>query len=196
MSGFNNNKKKKKIYIHGNLQLWLSVCVCVCVCTCVCVCVCVRGGRMGMCQCKWPETIIWLLVFFVLETYTVISRQIPTCDSAHSWWPFSAAPLGDQVTSTMICYPAQLHYPEPPSPSLLSTELESDKCKFLSHWFDLTWVQSCQAQFLRSPRAGVNRSTHSANASDRECMVPVQLVPQEIVKLRPSMPGRSFRKHK
>ena len=43
----------------------------------------------------------WLLELYLLETSKVISGQVPTRDSAHSWWLFCAAPRGDQGTSTM-----------------------------------------------------------------------------------------------
>ena len=41
------------------------------------------------------------LVFYILPTSKVLSGQVPTCDSAHSWWLYSAALLGNQATSTM-----------------------------------------------------------------------------------------------
>ena len=37
----------------------------------------------------------WLLKFYVLATSKVLSESVLAGDSAHSWWPFSAAPLGD-----------------------------------------------------------------------------------------------------
>ena len=43
----------------------------------------------------------WMLEVYILATSKVISGRVPTCDSAHSWRIYSAAPLGDQVTSTM-----------------------------------------------------------------------------------------------
>ena len=49
-----------------------------------------------------------LLLFYSLETFTVILRWVisrPTCDSAHSWRFFSAAPLrGDQAAINMTRY--------------------------------------------------------------------------------------------
>ena len=47
---------------------------------------------------------IGLLLFSVLATSEVISGWIPSCDSAHSWWLYSAASLGHQATGTMTCY--------------------------------------------------------------------------------------------
>ena len=41
------------------------------------------------------------LLFYALATSKAISGRIPTCDSAHSWSLYSAAPMGDQATSTM-----------------------------------------------------------------------------------------------
>ena len=52
----------------------------------------------------------WL--FYVLATSTVISGWAPTCDSVHLWWPFCAAPVGNQATATMTWYPTQSHYPD------------------------------------------------------------------------------------
>ena len=49
---------------------------------------------------------------YFLATSNVISGQVLTCDSAHSWRLYSAVPLGDQATSTMKCYPTQSHYPD------------------------------------------------------------------------------------
>ena len=60
----------------------------------------------------------YLSLFYVLGTSTVISGQVPTCDSAHSYWIYSAGPLEDQATSTITWYPMHSHYPdtEPTSP--------------------------------------------------------------------------------
>ena len=55
---------------------------------------------------------------------------------AYSWLPYSAAPLGDQVVSTMTWYPTKSHYsdtePTNPYPNLImsSTWLGSDKWQF------------------------------------------------------------------
>ena len=87
----------------------------------------------------------WLLGFYVL----VKSGQVPTCDNAHSWWFYSATPLGDQTTSTITWYPIQTHYPdtEPTSPCPILINYNADtwlgkgKDRFLSHWFDSTMVR-------------------------------------------------------
>ena len=69
-----------------------------------------------------------------------------TSDSAYSWQIYSAASLGQQVTSTMTYYLTQLHYPdtEPSSPCpfliMPSARLGSDKHQFSSHSFDSTRV--------------------------------------------------------
>ena len=34
-------------------------------------------------------------------------RWVPTSDSAHSWYLYSAAPVGNKVTDTMTQYPTQ-----------------------------------------------------------------------------------------
>ena len=54
----------------------------------------------------------WLLEFYALATSKVILGQVMTCASVHSWRLYSAAPLGDQATSTMTWYPTQPQYPD------------------------------------------------------------------------------------
>ena len=44
---------------------------------------------------------IALLLFYILATSKGIPVWVLTCDSVHSWWLYSAAPLGDQATNTM-----------------------------------------------------------------------------------------------
>ena len=39
----------------------------------------------------WEPSYPGLLLFSVLATYKVTSVQVPTCDGAHSWRPYSAA---------------------------------------------------------------------------------------------------------
>ena len=76
------------------------------------------------------------LRFRSLLTSKVILGRLPTCDSIHSLWLYSAASMGIQVASTMIRKPTQSHCPdtEPtnPCPILLmpSTRLGSNKYKF------------------------------------------------------------------
>ena len=49
---------------------------------------------------KWTlASLIWLLGYYILATFKVISGWVPTCDSAHSWWLYSV----------MISY-SQSHY--------------------------------------------------------------------------------------
>ena len=92
-----------------------------------------------------------LLLFCVLATSEVISGRVPTCDSAHSWWFNSAAPLGDQATRTMIWYCTQSHYPDPepisPCPVLNNAEHLARKrqlpiLKSSPEWCLHTWVMS------------------------------------------------------
>ena len=40
----------------------------------------------------------WLLEVYILSTLRVISEQVLTCNSVHSWQFYSAAPLGSQTT--------------------------------------------------------------------------------------------------
>ena len=85
-----------------------------------------------------------LLLFYVLATYKVISWRVPTCNSVHSWWLYSAVPLRTQAVSTMIWYPIESHYfdtePTSPCPILItpSTWLRNNKhkCYKLSVWLD------------------------------------------------------------
>ena len=44
----------------------------------------------------WRAMESWLSWFGVLATSKVISGRVPSCDSAHSWRLYSAAPLGNQ----------------------------------------------------------------------------------------------------
>ena len=52
---------------------------------------------------------VCLLLFYVLATM-VKSGLVPTRDSVHSLRFYSAAPLGNQATSTMFRFPTQSHY--------------------------------------------------------------------------------------
>ena len=47
-----------------------------------------------------------MLLFYVLATYQVMSGEVPTCGSVHSWRFYGAASLGDQAVSTMTPYSA------------------------------------------------------------------------------------------
>ena len=61
-----------------------------------------------------------LLLFYVIATSKVISGQVPTGDSAHSWWLYSAALLRHQATSTLTWYPTQSYNPDTEPTSLCS----------------------------------------------------------------------------
>ena len=52
-----------------------------------------------------------MFTFYILATSKVISRQVLTCDCAHSWQLCSATQLGNQAISTMTYYPTRLHCP-------------------------------------------------------------------------------------
>ena len=86
-------------------------------------------------------TNVLLLLFYVLATSMVISGWVPTCECVLMAL-YSAAPLGDQATSSITWYLTQSHYPdtEPTSPCLIlimpSARLGSDQYKFVTHWFD------------------------------------------------------------
>ena len=52
-----------------------------------------------------------VLLLYILATPKVIQGWKPTCDSTHSSWLHSAAPLGDHTTSIMAGIPSQSHSP-------------------------------------------------------------------------------------
>ena len=64
------------------------------------------------------------------------SGWVPTCDSAHTWQHYNAAPLENQSAITMIQYPTQSDYPETDLTSsypillMLNTRLGNDKDEF------------------------------------------------------------------
>ena len=45
-----------------------------------------------------------VLLFYVLATSRVMSGRVPTCDSAHSWRHYSAAPLGNSCSIIKLLY--------------------------------------------------------------------------------------------
>ena len=90
----------------------------------------------------------WELYVPAIIYRSVIWGWVLTCDNTYSWRRYSAAPPGDQVTGTMTWRATQsdCNDTEPSSPcptlTMLSTRLESDKYKYLSHWIDSTRLQS------------------------------------------------------
>ena len=48
----------------------------------------------GDCVSGFVSVVVWLLEFYVLTTYKVMSGYALTGDSAYSWWVYSAAPTG------------------------------------------------------------------------------------------------------
>ena len=66
----------------------------------------------------------------------VITGWILTCDSAHQWQRYSAAPVGDQAAGTMVRLLTQLQYTDTeltiPCPILVMpiARLGSDKYQF------------------------------------------------------------------
>ena len=54
-------------------------------------------------ECEGSLNVIgWLLEFYALAISKVMSGWLPTCESVHSWQLYIAAPLGDQVTWSVI----------------------------------------------------------------------------------------------
>ena len=53
---------------------------------------------------------VCLLLFYVHATSKVIAEWVATCEGAHSWRLYSAAPLINQATSNMTWYLTKSHY--------------------------------------------------------------------------------------
>ena len=85
-----------------------------------------------------------ILKFCFQATSKVISGQVQTCDSAHSFGLYSVAPLGNQAADTMTLCPTQLHYPHTeltsPCPILLMSFARqgSENYEFYKSLFDST----------------------------------------------------------
>ena len=80
----------------------------------------------------------WLLEFYILATFKVISGWVLICGSTKSWQLYSTAPLGNEATDNMIQDPTQAHYPDTEPTSLASLIMPSawlggNKYTFLSH---------------------------------------------------------------
>ena len=60
-----------------------------------------------------------LLEVYVLQISKVISGWVPPCDSAYTWWLYSAAPLGNQAIGTMTQHLTQSNYPDTKLPILV-----------------------------------------------------------------------------
>ena len=92
----------------------------------------------------------WLFEFYILATSKIISGWELSCDSA--------APLGNQATSTMTSYPIQSHYPDTelisPCPILLmpSARLGSDKYQFYE---SLVWLDQETSSWSPTHKGGV-----------------------------------------
>ena len=127
-------------------------------------------GRQVSTGCSWRFS-LWLIEFYVLAT-----TKVPTYSIAHSWWLYSAAPLGDHAASTMTSYPIQSHYPdiEPTTPCpiliMLSACVRNDKYQFLSHWFDATNFPKLETD------ARLIRSSHLIQKLWRVCKLSKSLV--------------------
>ena len=101
-----------------------------------------------------------LFLFCVLSTFKVISALVPTCDSAHSWQPNSAAPLGDQATTPCPDIPLShiVLTLSQPVPNLImpSIWLESSNNQLLCHWFGSTQVRIHKVQIPSLPKQKTN----------------------------------------
>ena len=127
------------------------------------------GDWCGLFWSQALASLMWLgsytnyrLIRFLVGGRSFISSSgwVPTCDSAHSWRLYGAAPLGDQAVSTITWYPIQSQYPdtEPTSPCPILVKpdawLRSNKYKLLSHWFDSTmvWIHWFESHDLPKPK--------------------------------------------
>ena len=116
---------------------------------------------------SWVDHGIWFicLLFYILATFKVISGWVLICDSAHSWWLYSASPLGKQAISTMTWFPTQSHYldaePTSPCPILIMqiTRLGSNKYQFVNHSFVSTALRTCAFESHDLPRRELDGST-------------------------------------
>ena len=112
------------------------------------------------------------------------SGWIPICDSAHSWWNYSAALWGDQAISIMTRYPTQTHYPDTvvinPYPILImpNASLVNDQYQFCKAlvWLGLDLnTEQCASEacaLLIRPSHPVTLFRHfmSASTSSRICI--------------------------
>ena len=75
----------------------------------------------------------WYLELYILAISKIRPVWAPTCDTAHLWQQYSAAPLGNEPAATMTQYPTHVQYSatEPTSHSLLSVGLGRDRYKFV-----------------------------------------------------------------
>ena len=93
------------------------------------------------------DSVLYLLLFYILVTSKGVWVWVPTCYSAYPWRLYSVVSLWGYATSTTKWYLTQSHYPiiEPTSwiPYPNNAEHQpSDKHTFLSHWFGTTRVLS------------------------------------------------------
>ena len=90
---------------------------------------------------KWKKQRIRIIcsLCYVLATSKVISDWALIHNSVHLWGINGAAPVVDQATNAMTCYPTQSHYPDTmttsPWPLLIMprTWLGSNTYQFESH---------------------------------------------------------------
>ena len=96
----------------------------------------------------------WSLGFYVLAISQVISGWLQICVSAHPWWLYSVASLGEQATSTMTSCPTQSHYSdtESTSPFPILMTPNSNKHQSISHCFDWNKVRSCRFESHNLPK--------------------------------------------
>ena len=80
-----------------------------------------------------------------------------TCDSAHSWWLYSALPFDTRGSIHHNRYPTQSHYPDTePTTScsiliMLSASYEATNINFVSQWFDTNRDWTPNLSYWRRP---------------------------------------------
>ena len=102
----------------------------------------------------YPSTDSCLFEFYILTTSKVISWWEPICDSAPSWWLYSAAPLENQAASTLTWYSTQSQYPDTELTSACPILLmPSYKNEFYKSLIWLNQDSNPWAPMHRSPKA-------------------------------------------
>ena len=104
---------------------------------------------------------------------------VPTCDSTHPWWLYSAALLEHQAISTMTCYPTQLHYPDTVNQSLPypNNAMCQAKKRQLSILKSLVWLdQDATVRFPDLSKREAGALIHSATPTGSPVAITVPLI--------------------
>ena len=101
----------------------------------------------------------------------VVSGEVSTCDSAHSWRLYSASPLEGQADGSMTRFSTESHYADIcltsiwPIIIMPCARLGNEKYQFfVMHWFDLTGIQT--RNLLQWKLCSINSATVSCHIID------------------------------